>query len=334
MADPTSDDYYRVLGVPRTANDSQLKKAYRKLAMKYHPDKNPDDKRSEEYFKAVSEAYDCLMDPQNRAAYDNYGKDGARAQEQGQGVPGGFSGGGFPGGGQHMDARRAEEMFSMFFGGGGGGGDPFESMFSGGGMPGGMRVQMGPGGGPQVFSSFGGGAPRRRRPAVRYDVLAPGAKVVLKDLVAKPDLNSELASVEAYDDAKQRYQVRLDDDGDVLSLKPQNLQQVLRNVRLTAITSSPELDGESGTLLGARRGPQGDERYVVALSSGKQTVAVKSENMILPKGAVVRVVGTSRSELNGKCATVQSWDGAARRYTVQTPAANQLKLKLANVELV
>ena len=116
MADPTSDDYYRVLGVPRDATEAQLKKAYRKLAIKYHPDKNPDDKRAEEHFKAVSEAYDCLQDKQRRAAYDNYGKDGAKAAEQGQSVPGGFPGGGFPGGGVRMDARRAEEMFSMFFG--------------------------------------------------------------------------------------------------------------------------------------------------------------------------------------------------------------------------
>ena len=83
MADPTSDDYYRVLGVPRDATEAQLKKAYRKLAIKYHPDKNPDDKRAEEHFKAVSEAYDCLQDKQRRAAYDNYGKDGAKAAEQG-----------------------------------------------------------------------------------------------------------------------------------------------------------------------------------------------------------------------------------------------------------
>ena len=170
---------------------------------------------------------------------------------------------------------------------GGGGDDPFESMFGGsgfGGMPGGIRIQMGGGpGGPQVFSSFGGPQRRRAPPVVkRYDVLQPNTKVVLKDLVSKPELNNEMASVQSYDDSKGRYQVKLDDDGDVLSLKPQNLQQILRGVRLTDIKSSPELDGKSGNLLGARRSATGDERYVVALSSVRQTVAVKSENLILP----------------------------------------------------
>lgn len=96
---PLSDDYYKVLGVRRDADDSTLKKAYRKLAIKYHPDKNPDDKRAEEFFKAIAEAYDVLSDPQKRAAYDRYGKDGAKAAEQGQDMGGGFGGGGFPGGG-------------------------------------------------------------------------------------------------------------------------------------------------------------------------------------------------------------------------------------------
>ena len=72
----------------------------------------------------------------------------------------------------------------------------------------------------------------------------------------------------------------------------------------------------------------------MALSSVRQTVAVKSENLILPAGALVRVVGTSRAELNGRQGTVQSWDGGAGRYVVQTSASDQLKLKLVNVELV
>lgn len=69
-------NYYEILGVPKDADEAQLKKAYRKLALQFHPDKNPDDPSAEEKFKEVSEAYDVLRDPEKRASYDYFGKSG------------------------------------------------------------------------------------------------------------------------------------------------------------------------------------------------------------------------------------------------------------------
>src|SRR4030065_1921386 len=66
-------DYYQILGVERNATDADLKKAYRQLALKYHPDRNPGDKVSEDKFKEINEAYSCLSDPQKRSNYDNFG---------------------------------------------------------------------------------------------------------------------------------------------------------------------------------------------------------------------------------------------------------------------
>jgi molecular chaperone DnaJ len=116
-------DFYEVLGVSRDASDAELKKAYRKLAIKYHPDKNPDDKEAEEMFKEAAEAYEVLSNADKRAKYDRYGHAGL----------GGAAGGGGFGGGMNMD-----DIFSQF-------GDIFGSAFGGG------------------FGGFGGGGRSRQR---------------------------------------------------------------------------------------------------------------------------------------------------------------------------
>ncbi|MCW8926649.1 MAG: DnaJ domain-containing protein, partial [Xanthomonadales bacterium] len=82
-------DYYEVLGVPRDVDQAGLKRAYRKLAMKYHPDRNPDDANAQEQFKEAQEAYEILKDPQKRSAYDQYGH---AATSHGARGPAGFDG--------------------------------------------------------------------------------------------------------------------------------------------------------------------------------------------------------------------------------------------------
>ena len=104
-------DYYKVLDVPRTANEADLKKAYRRLAMKFHPDRNPGDKEAEENFKEAKEAYEVLSDAQKRAIYDQHGHDGiAAANQGGAGGPGGFGGADF--------GDIFGEVFGDIFGGG------------------------------------------------------------------------------------------------------------------------------------------------------------------------------------------------------------------------
>ena len=110
------EDYYDVLGVKRNASQDDLKRSYRKLALKYHPDKNPGDKKAEDKFKIAAEAYEVLSDPDKRGRYDHYGHEGLK----------GVSSRGFGG---------FEDIFEAFgdiFGGGGGGGSIFEDFFGGG----------------------------------------------------------------------------------------------------------------------------------------------------------------------------------------------------------
>ncbi len=131
----TQIDYYQTLSVTRDADGSTIKSAYRKLAMKFHPDRNPGDAAAEARFKALGEAYECLKDPQKRAAYDRFGHDAFT-----QGMNGG--GGGFGGRGNGGDFADIGDIFETIFG----------SAFGGGG-------------------GMGGGRPQQRRGAdLRYDM--------------------------------------------------------------------------------------------------------------------------------------------------------------------
>jgi molecular chaperone DnaJ len=118
------EDYYELLGVVKTVTEEELKKAYRKKAVQFHPDKNPGNKEAEEMFKKVSHAYEVLKDPEKRAAYDRYGP--AAFEGGGAGVPRG------PGGGFHDPFDIFREVFGQQGGGGGGGGGIFDEMFGGG----------------------------------------------------------------------------------------------------------------------------------------------------------------------------------------------------------
>ena len=112
-------DYYEVLGVDRDAENEEIKKSYRKLAVKYHPDKNPGDKMAEEKFKELGEAYEALSDPQKRAAYDQYGHAAFDPRARG------FGAGAGRGGGFHDPFDIFREVF------GSGSGSIFDNLFGG-----------------------------------------------------------------------------------------------------------------------------------------------------------------------------------------------------------
>ena len=134
-------DYYKILGVERNASEAEIKSAFRKLALQYHPDRNPGNKQAEEKFKEINEAYEVLSDPQKRARYEQLGDSYSRWQQRGG--PGNFDWGqwatGPAGGGNvHINVGDLEEIF----GGAGGFSDFFQSIFGGmGGMGGRQQAQ-------------------------------------------------------------------------------------------------------------------------------------------------------------------------------------------------
>lgn len=124
-------DYYEVLGIAKGATDDEIKKAYRKLAVKYHPDRNPGDKTAEEKFREATEAYEVLSDDKKRPLYDQYGFAGVDGMDQ-------------AGGGGSQYSHAFHDFSDLFGGMGGGFGDIFDNLFGGGGSSRSSRKRSGP----------------------------------------------------------------------------------------------------------------------------------------------------------------------------------------------
>lgn len=358
-----SSDYYEILGCPRNASDAELKKAYRKLAVKWHPDKNPDNEEATKNFQKVSEAFATLSDSKKRQMYDQYGEEGARAADQmgegggAGGFPAGFGGfGGRPGGGggvQHMSQEEAAEFFAHAFGGG----DPFGGMFGGmGGMGGpGIRFQssrggFGGGGGDPLMDMLGGmggmggmrgmsgrggmaGMRQQSMPTTatkQYDVIPNGTIVSLKGLVNAAIHNGDRGVIKQYIPSSKRYVVELEDEDETLSVKPENLLQHV-HVKIHDIQSQPELNNQTGTIITwcPNKG-----RYNIYIASMTKVVSLKPGNVILENGTVARVEGlTGKPEMNGKWGTVKNWVKESNKYDVQLSPSQIIRVKVENMIL-
>jgi len=339
-----SEDYYTTLGVARAATADQIKKAYRKLAVKYHPDKHSqaaDAERAaaEQKFKDVSEAYEVLSDDQKRAAYDRYGKDGLDVKRPGASSTDGmqFSYGGRGG----MDNARAAEIFAAFFSGG----DPSSNGSDNGGFNvffKGMRGGIGDGsstfengdffGATNQFQRFrsataaqqlGG---KRKHVPERPDLLPRDARVQISGLAASSEYNGSIGMVSAFDEEQQRYRVCID-GGASLSVRPLNVRQIISEARVTG-TSQPLLNGRVAPFAIF---DETSKRYVVegVTESGK-AIAIKPDNLVLPAHTTIKIEGlTSRPQLNGRCGQIV--DVEPDRYVVRLQGDTHLRLRFGAV---
>ncbi len=311
--DLSSDCYYKNLGLSKGASDNEIKSAYRKLALKYHPDKNKDNpERASENFKKVSEAYDCLSDKNKREIYDTYGK---------RGLEGGSCGsGGF--GGAHF--INPDDIFRQFFAANGGFGDDFGG-FGGGGF------HFGGDG----FGGSGGGRPRQRqkKPAAYPtgpNIIPKGTSVSVHSLQSAAQYNGMEGKLVAYDATKDRYQVSFgeDEEGSAVSIKPSNFVQLVNNVKLRDIASKPSLNGCLGNIIGFN----GDRFHVKMAGANSAVVGVSLTNLELPPDTRVHVHSLSGApQYNGTTGKVISFIEMDNRYLIEVAGHKQLKLKSENI---
>eukprot|EP00924_Labyrinthula_sp_SR-Ha-C_P011202 snap_masked-scaffold_48-processed-gene-0.20-mRNA-1 protein AED:0.15 eAED:0.57 QI:0/-1/0/1/-1/1/1/0/363 len=354
-----SNDYYEVLGVEKGDDAAKIKKAFRRLAIKYHPDKakgsDAEKAKAEENFKKISEAYEVLSDPEKRKTYDHVGKSG-------------FQSGGF---------TNPEDLFSAVFGSSfGKSSDPFENIFNfgfGGPAGGGSSFQFSTGGPGSGFQSFqnggmgsapfggqqagglgglgglgdmmgmfsqmhgnmggpGGGFPQgfgqrgMRRKRKRFGILEEGSVVFLKKLKTEY-LNEYQAEVKYYDEAKQRYVVLVEDFGEI-SVKRENLQQVVRGVTVTGLKSRSDLNGKQGIVFETKE----NLRCIVRIKG--TSVSISTENIIFPEGTNVQIKGLKNAKFlkyNEKWGTIKVIDQRKQRYLVQLNEQEQVSVKYGNV---
>lgn len=323
-ANINSDDYYEVLGVPRNATEKEIKRAYRKLAVKHHPDKNPNDaKAAEERFKLIGEAYEALSDEKKRRIYDQVGKQGLK--------------GGMGGCGHNMNFGNAHDIFKAFFSNG----DPFGGDDDGFGFgSGGMRFNFGGpgmgghshgGGFPGGFGGFGGmpGAGRRQQRKRKPNKPSPlplGTTVYTGNL-SSSKFNNLQGSIVSFTGDRFAVDISAYNLGkDHVSIKPMNICQMVK-----VTTHSLSAEQFNGTEVSTVGYAPNHERVQCQFPDGS-VKALKPENIIIPNGITVHLENLSHDSMNGRWGEITEWIEDKGRYEVRIQNSERtFKVKPSNV---
>jgi curved DNA-binding protein CbpA len=316
MAD---SEYYDVLGVSRAATERELKKAYKVLALKWHPDKNGENRVSaEKKFKQISEAYNVLSDPKKREVYDRYGKAGLDGSAGGH--HGGHSFHGHPG---FVDP---DEVFRAFFSSEGFDDEPFFNSrgFPFGGIPGGGFQRGG--------SRRCAGRGREKPPTIEFPHIIPeNTRVVLFGLVAGAKYNLLQGVISAFDESSERYSIKLDSSEDIISAKASNFAQLLKHVTVGTIGDPRfiQREGTKGEIISFN---EQLNRYGIRFSDGL-SISLPLEKLLLSPGIRVNIRGLDGApQYNGHIGKIiKEFDG--ERYLLELQGGKQIRVKPANLRI-
>jgi len=285
-------DYYKTLGVDKKADTDTIKKAYRKLALKWHPDRNvgKQSESAEKKFKEINQAYEVLSDPEKRRKYDAGGFDMSEP-----------------------NFTNAEDIFKRFFGRERGFGNMFQGFDMNGNGPEGIFTMdfsdMGP-----FQDSRMKGFPNSRmsQPRVKpQGPLANGTKVSIYGLSKKKEHNKKTGTITGYNHVTKRFVLTLDDDS-MISLQGKNMMQLIS----VLITGNNVYHGQKAKV----DGYLDDRQLVICKIQGRKaaTAGLPRTQLLLGNGTTVRLEGLKgAAHLNGKWGTVTQWNADKERYMIK-----------------